>query len=74
MLNLNTELLIGILRIVALVTILFVWVIRYDIIKNEFKEYYNKNVLDPRPETELIIEAIIKYRQKKNEKLLEINL
>ena len=31
--------------------------------------YTNKNVLDPRPETELIIEAIIKYRQKKNEKL-----
>ena len=39
MLNLNTDLLIGILRIVALVTILFVWVIRYDNIKNEFKEY-----------------------------------
>ena len=38
MLNLNTDLLIGILRIVALVTILFVWVIRYDNIKNEFKE------------------------------------
>jgi len=39
MLNLNTELLIGILRIVTLVTILFVWVIRYDNIKNEFREY-----------------------------------
>ena len=39
MLNLNTDLLIGILRIVALVTILFVWVIRYDNIKNEFREY-----------------------------------
>ena len=39
MLSLNTDLLIGIIRIVALVTILFVWVIRYDNIKNEFREY-----------------------------------
>ena len=39
MINLNTELLIGILRIVVLVTILFVWVVRYDNIRNEFREY-----------------------------------
>ena len=39
MLNLNTELFIGILRIVVLVTILFVWVVRYDNIRNEFREY-----------------------------------
>jgi len=35
----------------------------------KYSFFVNENVLDPRPETELVIEKVIKYFPKKNEKL-----
>ena len=35
----------------------------------KYSFFVNKNVLDPRPETELVIEKVIKYFPKKDEKL-----
>ena len=37
--NLSLEILIDILKIIALVSILFVWVVRYNNIQNEFEQY-----------------------------------
>ena len=40
----------------------------------KYKFYVNKNVLDPRPESELLIEAIKKYYKNENQKLKIIDM
>ena len=43
--NLSMEILIQVLKIIALVSILFVWVVRYNNIQNEFEKYNLPNWL-----------------------------
>ena len=43
--NLSMEILIQVLKTIALVSILFVWVVRYNNIQNEFEKYNLPNWL-----------------------------